>query len=682
MNQLDSENGDYDLTSSVTVLTDTPDASNPKICQAYIAIGDGSKDLDGTGGDFEVVITVGSQTLEPSPQTVTFSTATRVCIFTHAFPVPANTEVVIKLKSPNAGDSDVDVTVTLYDVTGGTDQSGDAYAYLGTNLGAAGVNAVEAGGDGDQFTAITGLALSETASNNLTDAFDGTGFAFTNCTMPTVTAVTNGVTLANDAIKAVTYDESTAFPIKSADTGATQIARTGADGDTLEDLSDEIAAGAVAGGSGSTLRNEIHRLAGIDEGTIYGSDLLFALEADETAATWPARPQKISSTWYLFYTAKVSGTNRIRLKTSADGESWSGATDILTPGGSGEWDEGGIWCPQFFAVDGTYYLFYTGYDSAGEGVSVGLATSDTVNSGYTRHGSNPLLTAAAGDFRQGSAEVTGMAQFDGTYYMYLTNLSVNDNDMPSHARKIWYATSDDLTTWTQSTTPIFGDADTSSDRQPGIGYYSASPFASGDYYYLLVAKYGPYNDFSRFELWEADSPTFSADSRRFVKTVLVTQDLGTWPDHEVDICHVATDDIGADTYSLTSNEIWIYFGAKHNRSGTRKWETGLMKYGSLYELLRPTPLITEPIIDRLPQTRWSYGALDALLEGNVTEAYAAQGATTITGQEMWNEMFQCIVDRAQSDTTMTTYQRDGSTPAVTYTLDDATSPTKISRDQS
>jgi predicted GH43/DUF377 family glycosyl hydrolase len=440
--------------------------------------------------------------------------------------------------------------------------------------------------------------------------------------------------------------------------------------DTGTALPAAIAAGAVAGGSGSTLRNEIHRLAGIDEGTIHGSDLLFALEADETAATWPARPQKISSTWYLFYTAKVSGTNRIRLKTSADGESWSGATDILTPGGSGEWDEGGIWCPQFFAVDGTYYLFYTGYDASGEGVSVGLATSSTVNSGYSRHGSNPLLTAAAGDFRQGSVEVTGMAQFGGTYYMYLTNLSVNDNDMPAHARKIWYATSDDLTTWTQSTTPIFGDADTSSDRQPGIGYYSASPFASGDYYYLLVAKYGPYNDFSRFELWEADSPTFSADSRRFVKTVLVTQDLGTWPDHEVDICHVATDDIGADTYSLTGNEIWIYFGAKHNRSGTRKWETGLMKYGSLYELLRPTPLITEPIIDRLPQTRWAKAGKE--LEGyngySVVEMIGAIAATDAGDPTIDGTSFVFVMPGGSEVTVSGTATSAGDRSGLTWTF--------------
>ena len=49
-----------------------------------------------------------------------------------------------------------------------------------------------------------------------------------------------GVTLADDAITSAKYDESTAFPVKSADTGATQIARTGADSDTLETLSDQM----------------------------------------------------------------------------------------------------------------------------------------------------------------------------------------------------------------------------------------------------------------------------------------------------------------------------------------------------------------------------------------------------------------------------------------------------------
>lgn len=55
-------------------------------------------------------------------------------------------------------------------------------------------------------------------------------------------AVGAAMNLAANAIKKVSYDESTAYALESADTGASQIARTGADGDTLETLSDEIAA--------------------------------------------------------------------------------------------------------------------------------------------------------------------------------------------------------------------------------------------------------------------------------------------------------------------------------------------------------------------------------------------------------------------------------------------------------
>jgi hypothetical protein len=53
-------------------------------------------------------------------------------------------------------------------------------------------------------------------------------------------SVTAGVSLADDAITSAKFDETTAFPLASADTGATEVARTGADSDTLETLSDQI----------------------------------------------------------------------------------------------------------------------------------------------------------------------------------------------------------------------------------------------------------------------------------------------------------------------------------------------------------------------------------------------------------------------------------------------------------
>jgi len=55
-----------------------------------------------------------------------------------------------------------------------------------------------------------------------------------------VGSVVAGVDLADDAITASKFDETTAYPLTSADTGSTQVARTGADGDTLETLSDQV----------------------------------------------------------------------------------------------------------------------------------------------------------------------------------------------------------------------------------------------------------------------------------------------------------------------------------------------------------------------------------------------------------------------------------------------------------
>ena len=48
------------------------------------------------------------------------------------------------------------------------------------------------------------------------------------------------VGLSDDAITASKYDEATAYPVAAVDSGATRIARVGADSDTLETLSDQI----------------------------------------------------------------------------------------------------------------------------------------------------------------------------------------------------------------------------------------------------------------------------------------------------------------------------------------------------------------------------------------------------------------------------------------------------------
>jgi hypothetical protein len=116
INQLDTENADRDLTSLVTVLTHTPSATENTLCQGYIKLGDGLKDLDGSGGNFNLVITVGGQTVQASPEVIVFGTDVRSSIWTEQFPVPANEEVLLRVLSPNGADTDVDVTAYLFDI--------------------------------------------------------------------------------------------------------------------------------------------------------------------------------------------------------------------------------------------------------------------------------------------------------------------------------------------------------------------------------------------------------------------------------------------------------------------------------------------------------------------------------------------------------------------------------------
>ena len=213
--QVDTENADRDLTSQVTVLTDTPDASNNVICQALIMFGDGTKNLDGTGGDFELEISVAGNTVQPAPQVVTFGTDVRASVWTTAFPVPANTEVVIKATSPNAADTDVDVTAYLYDVsapsaaavlaafgTGSTLSSCATATGFSTHSAAAVYTAFGDGSNLSTCATATGFSTHSAADvytafgdgSNLSTCATATGFS-THDAADVVTAIGTGSTL-------------------------------------------------------------------------------------------------------------------------------------------------------------------------------------------------------------------------------------------------------------------------------------------------------------------------------------------------------------------------------------------------------------------------------------------------------------------------------------------------------
>lgn len=116
--KLDEENADLDIHASVLCLTDTPDADNPCLCKALIKLGDGVKDLDESGGNFEIRVTVGGQELSPDPlDTIAVDALLRTVVQSAEFLVPANEEVKVYILSPNVADTDVDVTAYLYDLS-------------------------------------------------------------------------------------------------------------------------------------------------------------------------------------------------------------------------------------------------------------------------------------------------------------------------------------------------------------------------------------------------------------------------------------------------------------------------------------------------------------------------------------------------------------------------------------
>jgi len=130
----------------------------------------------------------------------------------------------------------------------------------------------------------TGYALSSTQTFNVTGNITGNLSGSVGSVTGAVGSVTAGVSLADDAITSAKYDESSAFPLASADTGATAVARVGADSDTLETLSDQLDAVALA----SELAQTDANVASILEDTGTTLDGIVDAILEDTGTTLPA----------------------------------------------------------------------------------------------------------------------------------------------------------------------------------------------------------------------------------------------------------------------------------------------------------------------------------------------------------------------------------------------------------
>jgi hypothetical protein len=92
----------------------------------------------------------------------------------------------------------------------------------------------------------------------------------------------------------------------------------------------------------------------------------------------------------------------------------------------------------------------------------------------------------------------------------------------------------------------------------------------------------------------------------------------------------------------------------------------------------PAALVGGRIDATIDATGMEAGAIDAILTRQMTEAYAADGAAPTLAQALF-EIMQCLTEFAISGTTITVKKRDGTTTAMTFTLDSATVPTSRTR---
>lgn len=129
MLQLDYEISDeVNITQApgaLAVLTHTPSATEPKLCQVLLKLGTSGFNgaLDLTGGNFKLYWQIGAHVGAEHIYTLPAGIAT-CSITSPQFLVPTNTAVVIYIVSPNGADTTVDVYAWIYDVQGGIAKEG------------------------------------------------------------------------------------------------------------------------------------------------------------------------------------------------------------------------------------------------------------------------------------------------------------------------------------------------------------------------------------------------------------------------------------------------------------------------------------------------------------------------------------------------------------------------------
>jgi len=164
-------------------------------------------------------------------------------------------------------------------------------------------------------------------------------------------------------------------------------------------------------------------------------------------------------TYKMWYTGYDASNRRIGYATSDDGIVWTKyeGNPVLDLGVPGAWDDSHVWAPSVLFYDGTYKMWYSGNDASNE--RIGYATSDD-GIVWTKYEGNPVLNLGApGAWDDYHAYNPSVLFYNGTYKMWYSGYDASN-------RRIGYATSsatiairtDKLTYRKGDTMTVYADA--------------------------------------------------------------------------------------------------------------------------------------------------------------------------------------------------------------------------------
>jgi len=321
---------------------------------------------------------------------------------------------------------------------------------------------------------------------------------------------------------------------------------------------------------------------------------------------------KLPSTgaYYMFYGANQgSGSPQYTIaqaSASSITDTWSkyASNPVLTPGTSGAWDDERVQDPCVIFENGTYKMWYAGYD--GSKWEIGYATSTTTGGagGWSKYASNPVLKVGSA-WDASNVRMPWVVRIGSTYHMWYVG------DTTLGGTHIGHATSTNGLSWTRDTVnPVLL-------TEPSIGWESARVeqpsvlLLNGRYMMLYTGVKG-----SNYEIgvaWSQDGTVWARDP---ANPLIPRGNSTVWDDDGTS---------GACTY-LEGSFLHVFFGGYNGSS----WQLG---YARWYSDNKGT--YTTPVLDAsfMWPVQWNALSWDATVP--VATAIRFQVATN-RGGSLWN----------------------------------------------